>query len=365
MSYTFDTELLSAASVNANPALLNIALSSPQVNDPTAYDVIVDSLGPCVEGVAFNKLTVTSANSALATVYLGDGVDSSDVAATGVYTFAAQAVYPQPATALLSAIGAGTSGKKFQINTTVFTLSTAQDLSLNIIALSGVLGTLINAATAINVADDGVVATYTGSTSAVSLKSALSSFIPNTYVLSSQDANLKFVDINNTVAKSDFLSGGSVDTVTIGSTVYTYSTDRILVGATVDLSVTNLISAINGDATYTANTLVTAASSSAVVGLSVVANNPGQAGSDIATTDSASAPGSWGATTLEGGSEALGTKLRVAEAYNGSTFAVLSCGTYFSIFTMATALSAQTMTTKFTRNVSTPEQRRLWVLGYR
>lgn len=369
MSYIFDTQLLSAEAVNQTPAPLNATLSafwySGLTANPTPYDVVLDTVGSCVYGIAFNKLTPTQATSALVAGVLPDGVDSADTAATGTLTFTGNAVYPQPATAQLSARGAGTSGSVIQVNTTFFTLSTQNDFDLKIAGLSGVLGTLQNLTSAINAASPGVVAGYAPSVSAIALVSTLSSFVPNSYVLSSQDANLVFRNASG-LQTADYLSGGRVDWVDINGQRYNFGEQsvarlgRVPVGATTDLSITYLISSIGLVSTY-----VTAASSSAVVGLSAAAIIAGTTGNSYTTTVSDTLSASWGAATLTGGVESTGTRFRAAEAYNGSTFAAISCGNLYSIFTFNSAAAGglQTIGT-FTTEVSDPESIRKRLLGY-
>lgn len=112
------------------------------------------------------------------------------------------------------------------------------------------------------------------------------------------------------------LTGNAVDgeTVTIGGVTYTFRTALVgaydvLVGVAATNSIDNLIAAITAGAgsgtTYGTGTVahpsVTAA---AGVGdtMDVTASAAGAAGNSIGTTDTLSA-GSWGATTLTGGSD--------------------------------------------------------------
>jgi len=366
MSYTFDTELLSAAALNQNPTNLQAILSSPQVSDPTAYDVVLDQIGPCVYGIAFNKLTVTSANSSLVVGNLGDGSDAGDTFASGVLVFTGNALVPQPAQAQLSGCGVPTEGQIVNLNTTEFTFSSATDIDAREIKIEGVLQTLTAATAVFNAysATHGIVSTYSGATSAITMKSTLSSYVPNTYPLSPlYSPTLVFRDINNTVY-ADFLSGGSIDTVTIGGTTYTFQPSAVEVGANTEASILNLISAINGNGNYTADTNVTAASSTAVTGLSVVAITSGTIANGISTIETV-VSASWEAPALSGGAENFvgGTEFRAAQAYHGATFAVLSCNAINSIFTFNSAGSAQSVTTT-TEDITTPEDRRKWILGY-
>lgn len=109
-------------------------------------------------------------------------------------------------------------------------------------------------------------------------------------------------------------NAGNGETVTIGSTVYTWKTaitataNDVLIGATASDSIDNLIAAINrvGSA-GTAYSEATAAhpSVTAAVGagdtMVVTARTPGAAGNAIASTETM-ASGSWGGSVLSGGS---------------------------------------------------------------
>lgn len=103
------------------------------------------------------------------------------------------------------------------------------------------------------------------------------------------------------------------DTVTIGSTVYTFKATpsaafEVDVGATASDSLDNLIAAINAGAgagtAYgtgtTAHPTVTAAAGSGDT-MVVTAITAGTGGNSIATTETIASNGSWGAATLAGG----------------------------------------------------------------
>lgn len=107
------------------------------------------------------------------------------------------------------------------------------------------------------------------------------------------------------------------DTVTIGSTTYTFKSaltptaGEVLIGADADASLLNLIRAINHTGTpgtdyanlgvtAVANTQVSAAASVTAHAFAVTALSAGLAGNSIATTDNAVTL-SWGAATLSGG----------------------------------------------------------------
>lgn len=107
-------------------------------------------------------------------------------------------------------------------------------------------------------------------------------------------------------------TGSDGDTVTVGTRVYTFRAvpalaNEIDIGATLALSATNLIAAINGDAgagtlygTGTqAHSLVTALTGGAGV-VNVTAKTGGTGGNAIATTDSGTGA-SWASATLTGG----------------------------------------------------------------
>ena len=109
------------------------------------------------------------------------------------------------------------------------------------------------------------------------------------------------------------------DTVTIGTQTYTFvaaldsvggAANDVVVGATADISVTNLVAAINATPTLggvvygvgtTANTAATAADGSGST-IDVTARLAGSGGTSIPTTES-SATLSWGASTLQGGAD--------------------------------------------------------------
>lgn len=122
------------------------------------------------------------------------------------------------------------------------------------------------------------------------------------------------------------LSGNAVDaeTVTIGSTVYTWESGaldaayKVLIGATASDSIDNLIAAITGatgsGTLYAANTPAHP-SVGAVAGtgdtMEVAALISGASGNAIATTETMTA-GAWGAVTLTGGVNGTGTNENVA-----------------------------------------------------
>ena len=122
---------------------------------------------------------------------------------------------------------------------------------------------------------------------------------------------------------SDNTNVSNGDTVTIGSTTYTFKTaltpasGEVLIGANADASLLNLIRAINHTGTpgtdyanlgvtAVANTQVTAASSVTSHHFAVTAITSGVGGNAIATTET-SAHLSWGASTLTGGAVSAGT----------------------------------------------------------
>lgn len=122
---------------------------------------------------------------------------------------------------------------------------------------------------------------------------------------------------------SDNTNNSDGDTVTIGSTTYTFKTtlagvaNQIHIGASADASLTNLVSAITGAGTpgtdYTSNTPVNTQVTAGAVSAhatTVTALLNGSAGNSIATTKSATHL-SWGAATLTSGADAKsgGTEL--------------------------------------------------------
>lgn len=119
------------------------------------------------------------------------------------------------------------------------------------------------------------------------------------------------------VLTSDNTNVSDGDTVTIGSQTYTFKTTltdgsthagEVHIGASADASLTNLASAINGtgtrgtdyDSSTPVNTKVTSGAVSSHA-ITVTATVAGQAGNNIATTET-SAHLSWGDATLDGGS---------------------------------------------------------------
>lgn len=113
-------------------------------------------------------------------------------------------------------------------------------------------------------------------------------------------------------------TGSDDETVTIGSRVYTLKTaltgaaDEVLIGASATATALNLKNAINADEATEGVThgstedhpSVVATSAAGV--LTVTAKQAGTAGNAIATTET-SAVGSWGSTTLTGGTGAQAT----------------------------------------------------------
>jgi hypothetical protein len=123
------------------------------------------------------------------------------------------------------------------------------------------------------------------------------------------------VQATGTITSND-TNVSNLDTVTIGSFVYTFKTVvsnpfDVLIGGSADASLLNLIEAINltgtEGTTYgtgtTINTLVTAASSVTSHAFEVTAIVGGLVGNTIATTTTAVTL-SWGGATLSGGSDA-------------------------------------------------------------
>lgn len=108
------------------------------------------------------------------------------------------------------------------------------------------------------------------------------------------------------------------ETVTIGTTVYTFKTSlsvtptayEVLIGANVAASHTNLAKAINDSGTagthYGTGTVIhpTVSASATATTTVVTAKTPGTAGNAIATTET-SATGSWGAATLASGANGV------------------------------------------------------------
>lgn len=147
-------------------------------------------------------------------------------------------------------------------------------------------------------------------------------FIVNSHT----SGTLLLADGINTASASAVAASGTItsdntnvadgDTVTIGSKTYTFKTaltpteGEVLIGASADASLLNLIRAINHTGTpntdykcAAANTQVSAASSVTSHAFAVTALTTGFAGNSIATTETSSHL-SWGSTTLTGGLDA-------------------------------------------------------------
>lgn len=129
---------------------------------------------------------------------------------------------------------------------------------------------------------------------------------------------------DRTFIAADFLSATGVltfsanpadtETVTLGSTTYTFNTvlgaaNSILIGGDVNATINNLVAAINGGAgegtVYGTGTVANTSATAANLGASqmqATAAAQGAAGNSVASTET-SAVAAWGAATLEGGAD--------------------------------------------------------------
>lgn len=156
-------------------------------------------------------------------------------------------------------------------------------------------------------------------------------FVP---VNNSTDGKVKIFGTAGDVAASGTLTSDATapsdgDTVTIGSTVYTFKTAlstgptvafEVLIGASAAASLDNLKSAINLTAgigtTYSTGTTIhptVSATTNTDTTQLVVAKTSGTGGNSIATTE-ASSHLSWGASTLASGADATGTWTEATDA---------------------------------------------------
>lgn len=371
MSYSFDTQLLSAAELGQTPPILTGSLSSQWltgVADPTVLnDVGVISFAPDTVALLFNKVTVTQATSALNLATAPDGDDTSDTQATGTLTLSANpakggtftingetwtlsAGFQTAATGTLTLSANPASGNTFTISVSTWTLS-AESAAVNGYVVLGASrdATLSNMVSAVN-GTDGYT---TGIPTIVTATSA------------SEAMNITAVAtglVGNTIATTETLSSGGWGASTLTGAIGDPPDTFIVMQDVVEDTIKNAVSAINGtDAWNTGSTYVTAVS--APLAITITAIEKGTVGNTYTLSETLSS-GAWSGTTMSGGVEGGGTIFQAAQAYHGSTFATMSSNGEYSIFTYTSATSSQPTPT-ISNQVSTPEQRRKWLLGYR
>lgn len=149
---------------------------------------------------------------------------------------------------------------------------------------------------------------------------------------------------------SDNTNVSNNDTVTIGSTVYTFKTaltptaGEVLIGANADASLLNLIRAINHSgtagtdyanlgSTAVANTQVSAATSVTAHAFLVTSLTAGSAYNTVATTET-STHLSWGNTTLKSGGWTVATGTVNGCAFTNGTTASLTCTPTTTVMTL-------------------------------
>lgn len=168
---------------------------------------------------------------------------------------------------------------------------------------------------------EGVISSIDGATEKIELDHAMNMFVGSLILVANADTasnnGLKRITaVNSVFATGTYTLSANVannDTVTIGTTVYTFKTtltgaaNEILIGGTASISIDNLIAAINaaaGEGTLygtdtAAHTLVSAAAGAGDT-MTVTALLDGPSGNSIATTE-VGANSSFGAGTLTGG----------------------------------------------------------------
>lgn len=371
MSYSFDTQLLSAAELGQDPPVLTGSLSSQWltgVADPTVLnDVGVISFAPDTVALLFNKVTVTQATSALSLATAPDGNDASDTQATATLSLTANpylgtgftingeswilsAGFQTQATGVLTLSANPASGNTFTISVSTWTLS-AEAAQVDGYVLLG----------------DSRDTTLSNMVSAVNGTDGYTTGIPTVVTATSASGAMNITAVTgglggNIIVTTETLSSGGWGAATLTGAIGDPPDTFILMQADVEDTIKNAVSAINGtDAWNTGSTYVTAVS--APLAITITAIEKGTVGNSYTLTETMSS-GAWSGTTMSGGVEGGGTIFQAAQAYHGSTFATMSANGQFSIFTYTSATSSQP-TPSYTDQVSSPEQRRKWLLGYK